>query len=449
MSAVEEEVVATEEGVTYEFDENFQEQIAAWVLRDTDFNQRTEGLVQPRYMTSESLGQIVSLALDYFNKYKMIPSKTAFVMLFTDAVKNKTIRGDLVEDMKQALRQLYAVELDDKDFTIDRVAEFARHSAMTEAILKSAELVDKRDFPAIEKAIKQALMVGENQDNSKIDFFETIEGRAEYRKELLAGRITYDGITTGFKELDRVLYNKGWGRKELSVIMGAAKAGKSMSLIAFAVNACLAGYNVLYVSLEVAARIIADRMDANIAKTAMKDLQIALGAVRDKVKAASAKAGKFSLFDFPTGSFSPGDLRRLLHREAAKGNHYDMVVVDYADLMRPDQMSSEMRENSRMIYIDLRAISYEFNCALLSATQTNREGFKSTVSKMEHVAEDINKVRTVDLLISINSSDEDKANNEAKLYFAASRNQKGNFIVRVKTNLEQARMIESIIEIEA
>jgi replicative DNA helicase len=299
----------------------------------------------------------------------------------------------------------------------------------------------------VEGVIKKAMMVGVNEDSNLYDYWGNNDARAHYREEVLAGRIKPTGITTGWKDLDNLLYNKGWGRKELSVLMGPAKSGKSMSLIGFAIAASVAGYNVAYVSLEVAARIIADRTDANISNVKMSDLTTAIGLVKSRV-AGKVTPGALDIYDFPTGSLSPQDLRRLIARKKSAGTKYDLVIVDYADLMRPDVHSSESRENSRQIYVGLRGIAHEFDLALLSATQTNREGFKAAAGKMEHVSEDINKARTVDLLISLNATDDEKLRGEARIYFAASRNQKSDITVKVKTEIDKAKYISQILGIE-
>ena len=85
---------------------------------------------------------------------------------------------------------------------------------------------------------------------------------------------------------------------------------------------------------------------------------------------------------------------------------------------------------------------------MLTATQTNREGYKSAVAKAEHVSEDFNKVRTVDLMISINKTEEEAARGEARLYFAASRNQESGFTIVIKQNLAMMRFIEEVIRVE-
>jgi replicative DNA helicase len=122
-----------------------------------------------------------------------------------------------------------------------------------------------------------------------------------------------------------------------------------------------------------------------------------------------------------------------------------MVIVDYADLMAPERYTDNSIENSKNIYVSLRGLAMQEDIALLTATQTNREGFKSSVAKAEHVSEDFNKIRIADIVISINRTEEERAVGQARLYFAASRNQAGQFTVRIKQDMERMRFISEII----
>lgn len=230
------------------------------------------------------------------------------------------------------------------------------------------------------------------------------------------------------------------------------------ALINYAKSASLHGHNVLYVTLEVACKIISERLDASISDTLIKELGTKIHDVKNKIQALEARAGKLKLHEFPAGTFTPSMLSQLIERYKSPALMpdgtirepviFDVVVVDYADIMAPDHRTDETRENSKQVWLALRAIAHQENVAMLSATQTNREGMKSTVATMDTVADDINKVRTVDILISINITDEERAAGEARLYFAASRNQESGFTVFIRQNLAKMQFISSIIRIE-
>lgn len=444
--------VTSKEAERYKFDDAFQDKIVALMLRDTKFLQRTEGLIEPAFLEEASNGIIADLALRYYTKYKKAPGdKTTAVTVLRDDINAKLIRGDYVKTVADRFRPaterfIYDIDVSDRDFVVDKVAEFARHQAVANAILASAELLEtKRDFDSISKLVKRALDVGAHIESGEYDYFATLEDRTTERKERAAGTAKPTGITTGYASFDAELYHGGWGRGELSVYLGGAKAGKTTGLISHGINACGAGFNVLYATLEVAAKIIGERSDANIADQVMMEMGSHILEVKSKVEEFRKRAGKFIIREYPSGQMTVSALRRIIEHYKSQGIVFDMVIVDYADLMAPERYTDNAIENSKNVYVNLRGLAMQEGFAILTATQTNREGFKSAVAKAEHVSEDFNKIRIADLVISINKTDEERAVGEARLYFAASRNQAGNFSIRIQQDVDRMKFITKIL----
>lgn len=434
----------------YEFEEIFQSKVAACVLRNVQFNKRTAGLIKPEYFEKISEAAIVSACCRYFDKYAQTPSIPILVQLLKDDVAAKIIRSDLFGDVKESLKILATEDITDSDYICDQVAQFARHKAMESAGMDYADLIDRKDYDRAAKVIATASSVGANDGEREYDFFsdDAIENRERKRNERVIGVATKDAISTGVRGLDKSLYHKGWGKGEFYVMMGPPKIGKSISLAYFAKNASLAGHNVLFATLEVSTDITAERIDSSITGIAMAELENHIVDAKAKLKAVQAKAGKLKIKEFPTGTLTPNALSRVIQKYKGDGVVFDMIVVDYADIMAPNVRTDNSIENSKSIYVDLRAMAQVEHVVMLSAMQTNREGAKATTSRMEHAAEDFNKIRIPDLVISINRTDEERSRNEARLFFAASRNQKGDFTIHISQDIEAMNFIKSIIKIE-
>lgn len=447
----------------YKFDSFFQSKIAALAIRDTSFMQRTEGLIKPEYFEDMGQAMAVDLANRYFERYKKVPADiNIYATLMRERLTAKTMTPEQARITATTLSALKTQDISDKDFVVDQVATFARHQAVADAMYKAVTCLDRRDFTKIEKLMKQALDVGAHMDNQVYDYAQEIESRTFERIEAAKGVLPDRGITTGYPKFDEKLYRKGWGKRELSVLMGGAKAGKSTALMDFGVNAMAAGHNVLYVTLELGKDIIAERMDANISERLVMELGTHLHDVRDKVKQFTTggrpprypgevvpKPGAFKIVEYPSGSMTIGDLRRLLESYKGKGLVFDLVIVDYADLMAPERYTDSITENSKSVYVNLRGLAMKEGFAVLTATQTNRAGASKAVAKMDDVAEDFNKIRIADLVISINRTDEERAMGEARLFFAASRNQPGNFSLRISQDLDRMKFVKDIIGVEA
>jgi replicative DNA helicase len=430
----------------YEFDASFQQKIAALLIRDTNFAQLTDGLIRPEYFENAAYATLVKVANDYYSMYRRAPGdKTILTSILKKAITAKTIPIDLVKLAVAVIGDLYTVDVADREYVADECATFARHQAVSRAILDSVDLVDKRDFDGISTKMRKALDIGVTQDGGAYNYAENIKTRTQARKDRAAGIRPPTGITTGWKVLDDCLYHKGWGRKELSVLMGAAKAGKSMALIGFGVSAIANGYTTLYVTLEVSAEIISERLDANIAERAMGELESHVFDVEEKVTAFMSKAAPFIVHEAPTGSMKPSDLRRVLEKYKQQGIVFDLVIVDYADLMAPERSTDSPTENSKSVYLNLRGMAMREGYALLTATQTNRNGAAKAVATMLDIAEDFNKVRIADVILSLNATPEEKALKQARIFFAACRNQRSGFALRVEQNIDQAKYITKIL----
>ena len=434
----------------YDFEEEFQLKVAACVLKSEQFNKRSSGLIKPEYFEKDAEAAIVSTCCRYFDKYGKTPSVTVLIQLLNADVAAKVIRKDFLPDIKLLIPKLIKEDITDSDFIVDQVAQFARHKAMESAILDYSDLIDRKDYDRAAKIVATAANVGANDGEREYDFFsdEAIESRETKRNERVLGVKSSDAISTGVKALDKALYHSGWGKGELYIMMGPPKSGKSISLAYFAKNASLQGHNVLFVTLEVSTDITAERIDSSITGIAMAELEHHIIDVKDKIKALQAKAGKLKIKEYPTGTLTPNALSRAIQRYKSDGVIFDMVVVDYADIMAPNHRSDNAIENSKSIYVDLRALAQVENVVMLSAMQTNREGAKATTSRMEHAAEDFNKIRIPDLVISINRTDEERSRNEARLFFAASRNQRGDFSIHINQDLEAMNFVKSVIKIE-
>lgn len=444
----------------FEFDDAFQLKIAAMSLRDSEFLRRSALMLKPEFFVNEGLGQLVAIALNHFQKYNCAPDNASLIAQLKDRIANRSIRKELVPMVVQAAKDVQLADLSNRQFVEEKLVDFSRTFAMKTAILKSVDLLNKGKVEAIHSVIEEALAVGINEDGAGYDFFahDRIQQRTVERIEKVSGVLPPQGISTGDARLDGLLYHRGWGRKELYAFLGGPKSGKTTALIHFGRIASWLGFNVLYATLEVGAKIIADRFDASLTDTMMKELGVKANDVAQQIQKISQEAGQLRIHEYGTGTLTGNQLRNLIqsYKRSARNPDgtvrppitFDLIIVDYADIMAPNYRTNDPIENSKQIWVDLRAIAFEENAAVLTATQSNRDGSKQTVAKAEHVADDFNKVRIVDLLISINKTEEERQSGEARLYFAASRNQEAGFTIVVKQDLARMKFIEKVLRVD-
>lgn len=447
-------VETAEEQPQYDFDSSFQEKIISQMLHDSHFALRSQDLIKPEYFTEEAAGALVSVLQAHIETYKASPDPRTLPLLLRDAFDSNRIRQDMRKDViGLAKKAMGTPTKGPSGFVLDKIRDFARHQAVENAIMQSLPALEKGNWDKIEQLMRGALSVGSDTSSQDYDYWKEIDNRTQYREDVRDGKIVKRGITTGYSGIDAYLYHLGWGRRELSCLMGAAKAGKSLGLGDFTKNASLAGFNTFYGSLEVSSIIISDRIDAALSDTMIKNLNVDPAKVQSLLKAQEAKArkngkGEFRMRDFPSGTLKPSILQRVLEDYKADGISFDLITIDYADIMAANYRSDSLIENLRSIYVDLRALAYEFDAAMLTATQTNRSGAKAMTAKATDVGDDFNKARTVDILIGINATDDEKAAGEARLYWALSRNTVDGFVLRIQQDRQKMKFLTKILGVE-
>ena len=103
----------------------------------------------------------------------------------------------------------------------------------------------------------------------------------------------------------------------------------------------------------------------------------------------------------------------------------DMVIVDYGDLLKStvaNKRNSEKRHELESIYEELRGIAQEFDCPLVTASQTNRKGLNEEVITMESISEAFNKCFVADFIVSLSRTIKDRNSNIGRLFVAKNRN---------------------------
>ena len=100
----------------------------------------------------------------------------------------------------------------------------------------------------------------------------------------------------------------------------------------------------------------------------------------------------------------------------------DMIIVDYADLLRPVRAQKEKRNELESIYEELRGMATEYKCPIWTASQTNRSGLNAEVITMEAISEAFNKCFVSDFIFTVSRTVDDKTANGGRVFVAKNRN---------------------------
>ena len=132
--------------------------------------------------------------------------------------------------------------------------------------------------------------------------------------------------------------------------------------------------------------------------------------------------GQLIIKEYPTKSASPNVISNHLERLLQRDIKPDLIIVDYADLLRPNVVRKEKRHELETIYEDLRAIAQVAQCPCYTASQTNRSGLNAEIITMEAISEAFNKCFVADFIFSVSRTIQDKSTNGGRVFIAKNRN---------------------------
>lgn len=422
-----------------------ERRILAALVTSTELLTRLGGVVQARAFETAFARTVAGWVVEYYQAIGQAPGR-ALVDIF--AKKKTEIRDeDELDLVTEFLRNLSAdweqAEPTNVDYLCKAATEYFKIRALAHLKNQLETAIDKGDFQLGEK------LVGEFRRP------ETYSGRGvdilrDTDKIVAAFTSEADALFRFPGALGRVIGS--FERGDFVAFMGPPKRGKSWWLQQAALTALLAGLRVLVVNLEMLEPQVIRRMWAGLTGTApniprdadmprfyqhgdggvwgVERAPIPAEAFREtRTKAAveleqrlvrrAIRGGGLRLECRDTKSFSVRDLRAILHNLEAYENFVpDVVVVDYADIMRSDSGEREERHRLNAIWTDLRGIAQEKRICLFTASQTGRAVMKGKDAKEFDVAEDMRKVAHVTKLITINATDAEK---QAGLYRLACR----------------------------
>ncbi len=186
------------------------------------------------------------------------------------------------------------------------------------------------------------------------------------------------GLDTGINSLNRI--TQGFQPGQLIILAARPAMGKSAFALNLAQN--IARFNkkghasVAVFSLEMSAEQLVERMmacDSSISlgklKTGQFDNQEAT-----RFATSSAKISRLNIYFDDTSNISVASIRAKC-RSLKSNNNLDMIVIDYLQLIEPDQASAKLSTSERVTKITrgLKLMARELNVPVIALSQLSRE----------------------------------------------------------------------------
>ena len=389
------------------YGKTFQEGLVQLIFEDRPFADQITEVLDANFIELEYLRVFLRKTLDFRHKYDKHPSVNAMLTMIKTELEEED--ETIQQQVEEYFPRMHTQEVTDPEYIKEISLDFCRKQNLKEAMLTSVNLLQNCSFDEISKVINDALKLG-SENNFGYDYMADFEQRfmPRFRNPVTTGWSDIDGITGG-----------GLGKSELGVVIAPTGAGKSMVLVHLGTEALKEGKTVVHYTLELQDTVIATRYDSCLTGYPLSDIINFKEEVYEEIKEIE---GSLIVKEYPTKSASTNTIRAHLSRLVKRGINPGMVIVDYADLLKPVQARKEKRNELESIYEELRALSTEFQCPIWTASQTNRSGLSAEVITMEQISEAFNKCFVADFIFSVSRTIEDKQNNQGKIFIAKNRN---------------------------
>lgn len=395
---------------------NFYEEVLAWALiTDNSFAEQMFEVLDVNYFSLEYLKEVVNVTKKHYDEFKCFPSVKLLFSIVT-----KDVQNELVKDQCTAfLKKMYKEPINgDMEYVKQTSLDFCKKRSLMVALNKVLELAEQSNFDQIASVVQKSLELGSDKNVGHV-----YEDLLEYR---MVGDIRKP-ILTGWKNIDKII-GGGLGAGEIGVLVGPTGVGKSRGLVNLGKNAVKAGYSVVHFSLELSEKYLGKVYDSSFIETPLDQLSENKEKIKNMLETVKPK---LLIKSFPTKSASGLTLRNHLSRLKVKGTFPDLVIVDYADIMRSTRNYRDKRFEHESIYEDLRALAMELNVPIWTCSQANRASLDEEVISLSRIAESYAKATVADLIITMSKSN---------FYVAKNRFGPSNVIFPINNNTEIANI---------
>ena len=384
------------------------ERIEETILRNLIYNEQYYRKVVPfikaDYFQEYHEKIVFEEIADFAAKYDKVPTKEVLTI-------NLQNRGDLTEEtFKDSVQGINSLSDDwvDYDWLLDATEKWCQDRAIYLALMQSITIADGGDKKftkgAIPSILQDALAVSFDEHIGH-DYIEQSSDRYEFyhRKE---EKIPFDLEKFNF------ITKGGLPNKTLNIALAGTGVGKSLFMCHMAASALTQGYNVLYITCEMAEEKIAERIDSNLLNVNVKDIMdLPEVLFNSKVNEISRKTqAKLIIKEYPTASAHAGHFKALLSDLKLKKDFTpDLIFVDYLNICASVRYKGAVVNSYtyvKAIAEELRGLAVESNLPIISATQTTRSGYGNSDPDLTDTSESFGLPATADFMFALISTEE-------------------------------------------
>jgi len=399
---------------------NFEKIIISGLMKSKVCNIMALQKIDKSFITSPELRNLYVIFSDYYLKFGgILKSKSALL----DCFKSRNLDAD---QYFLIAKQIKSLDFSDADFkyALDKVRDeylFRNTAIILSDTVSQLKESGSKDIKASIKKLQERIY------NLQLSGKCLIHKRTEISKDIVEDLNLYlekekKPILTGINSIDNI--TGGFQRGELVVLMALTGHGKSIMLLNFAHNAYLAGYNVVYITIEIPERQLRRRLNSLVSQIDYKKFRNKTLTVeewkiyiRNKIK-FFLDPSEYERFDIlwekykrNITSINQSDIEKIYQQliiqpklKVRENNFYcidipkgcnivtieteigqlaeacDLLVVDYLGIMTPMTKTGQIWERYGEITKDLKELARDWDIPVFTACQMREVKKGETIS---------------------------------------------------------------------
>ena len=390
---------------------SFQQSLIKTIVEDKKYAESIIDVLETKFFENASFKFIIENIKELYKTYSRIPDYNTLAQKIMAEGGNKDsskVHLDTLEAIKNNEDQI--------DYVKDTALNFCKQQNLKRELKSVQNIIESGEFEAynkIEQIIQKALQIGITNDEAHDVFFD-IDGALEkdYRHPLPTGIVGIDNLLKG-----------GLGIGELGIVLAPTGTGKTTLLTKFANTAYNLNYNVVQIFFEDNPGNIKRKHYTIWSDIAPDEQPEFKDLVKEKVEEAQSRStGTLKLLKLASDNVTVSEIKNKIRKMNSDGIKVDLLVLDYVDCISSDKSTNgEEWKGEGSVMRSLESMTGEFDMAIWTATQGNRESISSEVVTGDQMGGSIKKAQIAHVILSIGKTLEQKEHNLATLTLLKSR----------------------------
>jgi len=412
-------------------------------------------LLKPEYFR-----QIVEWCVGYFDRYGEPPGKQIESLFYSWAEKQPQEREEVVDSVREFLESLSDEYEEAKDLNVPYLRD------------KFAEYLSFKKLERLKDEIEYGLVEGRIQDSvQQVHQFSSVDLGRGAGVDVLRDDEAWERAFS--ESLDPLIEFPGDGglflntaltREALIGIQGPEKRGKTWWCVEFAIRALRnrkrvaffeigdlsEGQLLLRFGVRFASRPLFDKNCGNIMfpqdiefddegtpvsvpNEVERDSPINLRICKDARNRWFRRLGIKNSSSYlmmescPTSSINVRGINGVLERWwHERGFIPDVIIIDYADVLGPEDKTDQVRDQVNATWKALRRLSQERRCLVIVPTQADADSYDKRTQSMKNFSEDKRKLAHVTGMLGLNQMEAEKKDAVMRLNWIVLREQNYN-----------------------